>query len=214
MHDLDRVAFELEALTETELGEWEVPGAPSSHELEMANEFLEISSEQELEQFLGGLISNAGRTLGVALNSPLGRQLTTLLKNQLRATARQALPVVGRAIGDWVAPGTGGAHGAAAATSVGKMFGLELEGLSAEDREFEVARRYVNFANTAARQMWRSPRSMHPRARVRHALTRAARQQRLWAGGEPPYAAADIGPAGGRRGRWTRSGGVIVVHGL
>ena len=44
-------------------------------EMELAAEFLEISNEQELENFLGGLIDTAGKAIGGFVRSPLGQQL-------------------------------------------------------------------------------------------------------------------------------------------
>ncbi len=43
------------------------------------------------------------------------------------------------------------------ASAAGRMFGLELEGLSVEDREFEVARRLVRFALTATKNALSAP---------------------------------------------------------
>src|SRR3954447_7053096 len=56
MHDLDQVQFELpgEVAAESEYQMWE---------LEMADRLLEVSSEQELEQFLGDLLSSVTRTV-------------------------------------------------------------------------------------------------------------------------------------------------------
>ena len=48
------------------------------------------------------------------------------------------------------------------ASSLGGAFGLELEGLSAEDQEFEVARRFVEFAGEAATNAAMSPPNANP----------------------------------------------------
>ncbi len=68
MHDLDRIYRESEAETFeygfNSEGEWnEVFNESELNEL--ASELLEVSQEQELEQFLGNLIQRVGRTLGV-----------------------------------------------------------------------------------------------------------------------------------------------------
>lgn len=75
-----------------------------------------------------------------------------MLKNLLRNVAKKALPLVGTAAGAYF----GGPMGAQAGGNIGKtvssMFELELEGLSNEDREFEVAKAVVRLAGNAAKQ--------------------------------------------------------------
>src|SRR5215213_4677599 len=173
--------------------------------MELASELLEVSSEQELDRFIGDLIKRAGQAAGQFVRSDTGRALGGILKN----AARQALPVVGQAVGDWVAPGTGGAVGSKLAAGAGRVFGLELEGLSSEDREFEVARSFVRFATSAARQAACAPPTGPPPAVARRAVMVAARQH------APGLLAAGSGDGGipQRRGRWVRRGRTIVVHG-
>src|SRR5438067_1817987 len=69
------------------LGEVSVSPLTEAQELELASELLEISSEAELEQFLGGLI----KKVGGFMKSPIGQALGGVLKN----VAKKALPVVG-----------------------------------------------------------------------------------------------------------------------
>ncbi|MGW8392169.1 hypothetical protein [Pseudoduganella sp. HUAS MS19] len=57
----------------------------------------------------------------------------------------------------------------------GRMLGLELEGLSAEDREFETARQFMRFAGLAARRARQAARG-DPRQIRRAALNLAARR--------------------------------------
>ena len=82
--------------------------------MELATELLEVASEQELEQFLGDLLKSAAGATRSFVKSPTGRQLTGVL----RQAARKALPIVGRAGGEWVRRG-GGAAGAKVASGVG-----------------------------------------------------------------------------------------------
>jgi hypothetical protein len=57
------------------------------------------------------------------------------------------------------------------------MFELELEGLSNEDKEFEMARAYVRFANNAVRRAASNPNFRNqPRRVARNATIGAARQ--------------------------------------
>src|SRR5262249_60211439 len=84
-------------------------GSPLSEaqEIELASELLEISNEQELEQFLGNVFKSVARGVGGLIKSPVGRALGGILKN----VAKKALPVGGAAPGSMVAPGTGRARG-------------------------------------------------------------------------------------------------------
>ena len=164
MHDIDRALFEYESET---VGEAEY----EAQELELAAELLEVSSEAELEQFLGSLLSKAVDVGRGFLASDAGKAVTNVVKS----TAKKALPQIGQAIGNYVAPGVGGKFGQQAGSALGGALGLELEGLSQEDRELEVARSFVRFAQAAAQQAASFPATVPPGvAAVRGAL-RAAR---------------------------------------
>src|SRR6185503_1328330 len=71
-----------------------------------------------------------------------------------KGVAKQALPQLGQIAGDFVAPGAGGSCGAKAGGWLASKLelGLELEGLSAEDREFETAKALVRFGDEAAQR--------------------------------------------------------------
>ncbi|MTW09732.1 hypothetical protein GM658_03880 [Pseudoduganella eburnea] len=119
-------------------------------ELAMAAELLSASNQQELDHFLGGLVRNLGRTFRRVAASPLG----SMLGNALKGVARAALPTLGGALGSLIPiPGVGTALGAAAGNMAKNALGLEMEGWSNEDREFEVARRIVRIGIEGARAM-------------------------------------------------------------
>ena len=164
MHDIDRTQLEMgwesgnfgyesdqelygEAQDEL-YGEFSGPPGifTEMDEMELAAQFLEVTDEAELDQFLGSLLSTASKAIGGALRSPVGNAVGGILKG----VAKKALPTAGAALGDLIAPGVGGQIGSQLATSAGKLFGLELEGLSAEDQEFEAARRFVRLGGAAA----------------------------------------------------------------
>jgi hypothetical protein len=98
------------------------------------------------------------------------------------------------------------------------MFGLELEGLSAEDREFEVARRYVSFAGEAVKNLALAPSSSDPRAAANTAAALAA--QTHAPGLLRPDQQTAMEPPGsarlptGHSGRWLRRGNKIVLYGI
>src|SRR5690242_2469341 len=135
-------------------GELEVP-LHESQEMELASELLEVNSEAELEQFLGNVFTTVGNAAGQFVRSDTGRALGGILKD----AARQALPVVGRAVGDYVSPGSGD-QGARIAQAAGSLLGLELEGLSPPDQEFEAARQFVRFASAATQHAAAAPRNV------------------------------------------------------
>ena len=138
-------------------------------EYELASELLEITSEQELEQFLGNIF----RSVGGFINSPVGRALGGVLKN----VAKKALPVVGGALGSVVMPGIGTTLGSKLGHAASGMFEVELEAVPAEAAEFEVARRFVNLAASSAHHaaMARPRPGVSPRTTARAAVAAGAR---------------------------------------
>ena len=148
--------------------EFETP-LSEAQESELAAELLEITSEQELEQFLG----NVFKSVGGFIKSPVGRALGGVLKN----VAKKALPVVGGALGSMVVPGLGTAVGSKLGSMASGMFEVELEAMPAEAAEFEVARRVVNTAASAAHHaaMARPRPGVSPQTVARAAIAAGAR---------------------------------------
>jgi hypothetical protein len=83
----------------------------------------------------------------------------------LKSVAKTALPMAGGALDNLVLPGVGGATGGKLASAAGSMFGLELEGLSQDDREFEVAKQYVRLAGDATKIALSAPPGQPDRGR-------------------------------------------------
>jgi hypothetical protein len=222
MHDLDRIQLERSEYQHGE-HEGEMEGrllagvGPDSRELELASELLALASEQELEQFLGDLLSGVAGAAGHFVESPTGQALGGILKD----AARQALPILGRAVGDYAAPGRGGEWGQRAGAAASQLFELELEGLSNEDKEFELTRRYVQWARGAASTAANAAVRVEapPQAIARAAAVQAARR---YAPGllsllDPASSDPAVSLAGARvhsplNGRWVRRGHCIVVH--
>ncbi len=169
-------------------------------EMELAAELLETVDEAELDQFLGKVFKKVSRALPASVRRSLG--------GALRNLAKKYLPIAGAALGNLIAPGIGGALGGNLASLAGQKFGLELEGLSPEDQEFEVARRVVRVAGEAARQAASAPAGAQPQAVAQRALAIAAQR----------HAPGLMGGArAGRRrtsGVWRRQGNVIVLYGV
>ncbi|MGJ7517051.1 hypothetical protein ACSFE6_22315 [Pseudomonas baetica] len=164
-------AFETEFENEFE-NEFETEVSGEMQELELAAELLAVNNEQEMEQFLGGLIKSVGRVATNFAKSSAGKALGGIL----RTAVKSALPVVGGALGNLIVPGAGGLIGGKLASMAGSAVGLELEGLSNEDREFEVARRLVRIGQHAANHLVALPRHIPPSRAARIAFLRGANQ--------------------------------------
>jgi hypothetical protein len=88
--------------------------------------------------------------------------------------------------------------------------GLELEGLSPEDKEYEVARQFVRFASAAARNACLSRSANNPVGAARTAALMAARTH---APGLAPRLQGRSSLLWPRSGRWMRRGKTIVLFG-
>lgn len=201
-------------------------------EMELAAELVGIQSEEQLDEFLGKLIKKAAGAVKKFGKSPFGKQLFGILKG----AAKTALPLAGKAVGGFFGGPAGAAIGGKLAGAAGKAFGLELEGLSPEDQEYEVARRFVRFAGAAAQNTAAAdPGATEEEAATvgamnaarRHApgLVRDPRAGGGGGGGRSPYPPyrnpaaqrptgrpCDCGGAA-QQGQWFRQNGRIVILG-
>jgi len=193
---------------EDEAGDYEeeLGGTQEEREIELAAELLGVSDEQELDEFFSKLMSGARSMLA----SPAGQKLKALL----RQTAKKALPMAGQAIGGYFGGDRGAAFGGKVAAAGGQLFGLELEGLSPEDRDLQIARRYVRLAGEALRRLSSTPSGGNPSRAAESAFLGAARRH-------APGLASRMSTGGGgasnprsRTGRWVRKGRKIFVFGL
>ncbi|MDQ1918880.1 hypothetical protein [Massilia pseudoviolaceinigra] len=168
------------------------PLSDESADLALAAELLEADQPADLQRVLRRAIAGAGVLGARVARSPMGPLLVAELLRAVQPilTPQRRLP-----------------HGASAKTvsiNLGaRMFGLELEGLSPEDKEFVLARQLVRLADEAARHAGNA-RSASPQS-ARAAVQAAARQI---APGLLPHVHAQ--PA--QQGRWTRQAGRLVLH--
>lgn len=142
-----------------------------SQEMELASEFMDVENEEELEQFLGDLIGHIGHTLGKIVKSPVGQAVGGVLKQ----VAKTALPIAGGALGGFVGGPIGAMIGSNLASMAGGALGLELEGLSAEDREFEASRQFIRFAGQTIANALESGEYGNPEAVAHRAAVESAR---------------------------------------
>jgi hypothetical protein len=175
------------------------PGFDEREQAELASELLSVSDDGELDQFLGGLLKRVTRKIGKVLPKPLLDNLGGLLKGAVK----KVVPAIAGAVGGPV----GMALASQAAPALGSLLGLELEGLSAEDQEFEAARQFVRLAEEAAKQAATATQQEQPHLAARNAMIQASRR----------YAPGLVAPrsrAPSQRGTWYRQGNRIVLVGV
>jgi hypothetical protein len=148
----------------------------------LAAELLSVSSEEEMDQFLGGLFRKIKRGLSGAarfLNQNAGP-----LAGALKGLAGKALPFVGGALGTAIPiPGVGTALGSALGQAASNFLQSETESLEFDEQETEMARRYVRLASQAIRQASRIPPRGNPYRAANFALRTALRRLRAAGGG-------------------------------
>jgi hypothetical protein len=185
-------------------GEYEYEGVFSEQEeMELAAELLEVTNEQELEQFLGSLIKKVGGAVGSFVKGPIGKAVGGVLKT----VAGKALPIAGGALGTFFGGPLGATIGSNLGSMAGKAFGLELEGLSQEDQEFEAAKQFVKFAADTVKNSLSAAPNANPAAVAHAAAVEAARTF-------APGLLAGQSSHGARTGRWERRNGQIIVFGV
>jgi uncharacterized protein (DUF697 family) len=151
------------------------PALNPAHEAELASRLLEVSSEAELEYFLGDVVNVVGRAARGIRDfavSPAGQAVVQAVK----PLAKAALPWVGGAIGSAIAPGIGTAAGRALGTAASSLFEMELGEMSGEQAEYELARRVVQLTSSAARTAALAPPVAPPQEQGQLAVWRASRR--------------------------------------
>jgi hypothetical protein len=120
------------------------PAFPAtSRSSELAAALLDVVNEPELDDFVSSLVGEAARSAGRPIPAHVGRTLVA----SLTQTAERTLPALSVALAEEHRPP------APVATQVAaRLFGVETEGMSAEDRDFEIARQFVRYAQAEARR--------------------------------------------------------------
>lgn len=165
----------------------------------LAAELLSVRNELGLRQCIARLI----KAVGSPSDLPDGAARVRALTDVLAEAARPLLLPLLQSIG--AAPALAQLRAVRAPKLVSRaaeLFGLELEGLSQEDKEFALARQFVRLGVAAALRA--ASLRDEPRAAAAQALHSAALEH---APGLPGYTATE--PSG--NGRWIRRGDQIVV---
>lgn len=176
-------------------------------EMQLAADFLDVADEAEMEQFLGDLVNGIGSALGKVVNSPIGQAVGGVLKD----VAKTALPIAGGALGTFVGGPIGGMLGSNLASMAGSALGLELEGLSPEDQEFEATRQFIRFAGQTVANALQADPNADPEAVAHSAAVEAAR---VHAPGLMEIARGESRKRGHHTGRWVRHGDKIILFGV
>jgi hypothetical protein len=114
-------------------------------EVELAVELLGVTSEAELEQFLGKLLEGAWKGIK-AVGSKVIRPLGSVLKT----VARAALPLPATAAGTFFGGPAGGAIAGKLGSLVGQAFEAEVGELIPAERDLERYPLFVRMAGQAA----------------------------------------------------------------
>jgi hypothetical protein len=175
-------------------------------EAQLASGLLEVTSEAELDRFLGDFIMKFGHADGQVIRSPLGQAISGVLKG----VAKKALPLAGGAIGAYFGGPLGAKIGSGLASAAGTRLGLQA---AEQDREFEGARQFIRVAADTVRKATAAPASADPRAVAQAAAVAAAKKV------APPLLGPAAGPIasilfGRSTGRWLRRGNEIVLFGV
>lgn len=219
MHDLDRsdLVFESDSLDDDAIGDFEDDEMADQddsadddsgpfdddEDSELAGELLSVTADHELDHFLGKFLKRASKRL--RLSDAMKRQLGSLLKGAVR----KVLPTVAGMAGSAVGGPAGGMMASNAAQNLSSMLGMELEGLSPEDQEFEAAKQVIRMANTAVQNAANSSSLVPAATAARQAVIDAARQH-------VPGLVRRVGVGNGRpmQGTWYRQGNRIVIVGV
>jgi uncharacterized protein (DUF697 family) len=172
-----------------------------AEEIALASELLGVTSEAELDRFLGNVFKKVGGFVSKAAKGPLG--------GVLKGIAKKALPWVGGALGSFIPiPGVGTAVGSALGTAASRLFEINLEEMNEEDQEFEVARRFVRLAGASAQNAAAAPPNASPQDVAQAALAAAAQKH------APGLLNTPGAGINGQRGRWVRRGRSIILYGV
>lgn len=206
MHEFDRSPFHQPESS------YMPRGVFSQHqEAELAEQLLEVSSEQEFEQFLGDLIGKATKAIGGFIKSPVGQALGGALKG----VAGQVLPMAGQALGSMIGGPAGGQIGSQLASAAGSAFGLGEAEMG--EQEYEAASTFVRLAADAVKNAAAAPPGANPHAVAQDAVAQAAQVHAPGVVPEPPFGPGGPEPGGfgrGRSGRWIRRHGKIILLGV
>jgi hypothetical protein len=143
-----------------------------AEEMELAIELLEVTSEAELEQFLGNLFEKAWRGI-----KPVRSSVIRSLDGVLKTVANTALPFVATAADAYFGGPAGGAVAGRLGSLVGQALEAEAAGMTAIDQDLEKCRQFVRMAGKAARAAATAPTGTDPIALAEKVLANSAQEK-------------------------------------
>jgi hypothetical protein len=191
-------------------------------EMDLAAELLGVGSEEELDEFFKRFFRRAGRRLR-KFGGGLKRVVRGIGKVG-KAIVKRALPIAGRVVGAKFGGPLGSKIGGAVGNAASNMFELDMETMSPEDRDFEVARRVVRLAGSATKKAAKLGQRAPANKAIRQGFKAAARRhapgllkpRKARPGGAPSRPSG--APAGAGKiqasGKWIMRDNKIIVMGL
>jgi hypothetical protein len=143
-----------------------------AEEMELAAELLMVSSEAEMERFLGNFFKKAWKGI-----KSVGAKVLPVVGGVLKTVAKTALPIAATAAGTFFGGPLGGAIGGKLGSLVSQALEAETAGMDAMDRDLEKCRRFVRMAGTAARTAALATPGTDPAKIARNALAASAERK-------------------------------------
>lgn len=153
-------------------------------------DLLGLADTAQLEGFLAKLVRSIAAANRLSLDAALSKALVASLKGAVLT----------------IMPIHSGANGGVDLKSkAARIFGMELEGLSPEDKEYEVAQQFIRLATDTIHHAAAAANSAAPTAVATAALRQAARQY-------APGLLQKESQAAPASGRWRREGRRIILQ--
>lgn len=175
-------------------------------QMNLAADLMELSNEEEFEQFLGDLVRKAGSAFGNFIKSPAGQAIGGALKD----VAKQALTAGGQAIGQHFGP-----QGSQIAGALTSAITSQFEA-GDEEQEWEAANNFVKLGAEAVKNAATAAPG-DPHAVAKNAVIEAAKVHAphlvpaLSNGAMHEPQGKDVK---GRSGRWIRHHNRIILLGV
>lgn len=174
-----------------------------SQELELAARLLDVANDRQLDQFLRDLIRQGDSAAG-NLSTPA--QLHAV-GNVLKRAIYNILPMRSMEHGATSHSSIGAQLGNGLSSVAGQVLGLELEGLSPEDREFEATRQFVRFAGETVKNSRQAFMNTTSQEAAHRAAAEAAQTYAPGLFAAEPHVAND-------RGHWILCRDKIILFGV
>lgn len=174
-----------------------------SQELELAAGLLEVANDKQLDQFLRDLIRKGDTATGSLMTPSQVHAVGDVLKRAIY----DILPIRSIEHGATMRSSIGAQLASGLSSVAGQVLGLELEGLSPEDREFEAIRQFVRFAGETVKNSGQASVNTTPQETAHRAAAEAAETYAPGLFAAEPQVAND-------RGHWILCRDKIILFGV